>query len=332
MRAMVLEQPKAAEENPLQMRDVPQPTPGPGQVRVRVAYCGLCHTDLHTVEGDLSLPQLPLIPGHQIVGTVDAVGAGVGQLKEGDRVGVPWLFSACGFCSYCAAGNENLCDKARFTGYHVNGGYAESVIVSEAFACAIPEKFSDANAAPLLCAGIVGYRAYRTTQGRSGDRIGLYGFGASAHLVIQVARHRGREVYVFTRSEAHQQMAQRLGASWVGKAEDTPPNKLDAAIIFAPAGTLVPHALRVLRKGGRVVLAGIAMSQIPALDYALLYQERVLRSIANATRTDAREFMAAAAEIPVKTEVQTFDLEQANQALQALKNSRIEGAGVLKVS
>ena len=214
----------------------------------------------------------------------------------------------------------------------VNGGYAESVIVSESFACAIPRQFSDVNAAPLLCAGIIGYRSYRTTRGHSGDRIGLYGFGASAHIVIQLARHRGREVYVFTRSPAHQQLALRLGAAWVGKAEDAPPAELDAAIIFAPAGALVPHALRAVRKAGKVVLAGVTMSQIPAMDYALLYHERVLRSVANATREDAREFLALAAEIPVRTEVQTFDLQQANEALQALKHSRIEGAGVLRVS
>lgn len=332
MRAMVLDNPKPAEQAPLTLREFPDPAPAAGQVRVRVRVCGLCHTDLHTVEGDLPLPKLPVVPGHQIVGIVDATGPQVRRLREGDRVGVPWLFSTDQTCAYCRSGNENLCDHARFTGYHVDGGYADAVIVAEDFAYPVPAAFADLNAAPLLCAGIIGYRSWRKSGVRRGDRLGLYGFGASAHIVIQLARHDGQEVSVFTRAPAHQHLASRLGAAWVGRAEDKPPAELDAAIIFAPAGALVPLALAAVRKAGRVVLAGISMSPIPQMDYSLLYQERALLSVANSTRQDARELLELAAEIPVRTEVQAFILEQANQALDALKHSRIEGAGVLHIS
>ncbi len=330
---MVLDQPRPAEANPLQLREISTPVPEAGEVRVRVQVCGVCHTDLHTVEGDLPLLRSPLVPGHQIVGVVEAVGSGVRSFREGDRVGIPWLYSTCGECAYCRKGLENLCERARFTGYHVDGGYAEAVVVSEAYACPLPETFSDQQVAPLLCAGIVGYRSLRLSTAQSGDRLGLYGFGASAHIILQVARHMGCEVYVFTRTEAHRQLARRLGAAWVGGAKDEPPQRLDAVIIFAPAGPLVLDALRVLRKGGTVALAGIHMSPIPEIDYdSLLYHERIVRSVANATRQDGRDFLRLAAEIPVRTEVEIFGLEEANQALQAMKQSRIHGAGVLKIS
>lgn len=337
MQAMVLEQPKAAEQNPLHLRELPTPLAGPGEIRVRVRACGVCHTDLHTVEGELPLPKLPLVPGHQIVGVVDALGPGVRQFREGDRVGIPWLHWTCGECLYCQKGLENLCERARFTGYHVNGGYAEATIVSEPFAYHLPENFSDVEAAPLLCAGIVGYRALRLSNVQPGERLGLYGFGASAHIVIQLARHMGCEVYVFTRTESHRELAARLGAAWVsgGPAQTStrPPALLDSAIIFAPAGPLVLEALGALRKGGTVALAGITMSPIPEIDYdALLYHERLVRSVANSTREDARNLLRLAAEIPVRTDVTTFSLGEANQALRALKHSEIRGAGVLKIS
>ncbi len=332
MRAMVLEKPRPAEESPLILREVPTPEPKAGEIRVRVRCCGLCHTDLHTVEGDLSLPRLPIIPGHQVVGMVDALGPGVHAFKEGDRVGVPWLYSTDRTCEYCHRGLENLCENGRFTGYHVDGGYAEATIVREDFAHPLPSSFSDENAAPLLCAGIIGYRSYRLSNIRRGERLGLYGFGASAHLVLQLARYEGCEVYVFTRTQAHRDLATRLGAAWVGGADEKPPELLDAAIIFAPAGALVPLALGHLRNAGTLALAGITMSPIPQMDYSLLYQERVVRSVANSTRRDCREFLDLAAAAQLKTEVQIFELQQANEALQNLKRSRIPGAGVLRVS
>ncbi len=332
MRAMVLSQPTPVEENPLELRDLPVPAPGSGQIRVRVLVCGVCHTDLHTVEGDLALPTLPIVPGHQIVGIVDALGDGATSFRVGDRVGIPWLNSTDGQCPYCLRGDENLCDNARFTGLHVNGGYAEYVVIGESFAYPIPEQFSDENAAPLLCAGIVGYRSFRLSGARPGDRLGLYGFGASAHIVLQIARHAGSEAYVFTRAQAHRDLAMKLGAVWVGAAQDRPPQPLDAAIIFAPAGSLVPEALRATRKGATVALAGITMTPIPQMDYSLLYHERTLRSVANATRQDARDCLRLAAQVPVKTEVQIYELADANRALQEMEHSRIQGAGVLKVS
>ncbi len=333
MRAMVLEQPRPADESPLSLRELSAPEVGPGEVRVRVRACGVCHTDLHTVEGDLPLPKLPVVPGHQIVGRVEAAGRDVRSFREGDRVGIPWLHRTCGECAYCRKGLENLCESACFTGYHVDGGYAEAAVVPEFFAYPIPEQFSDRQAAPLLCAGIVGYRALQLSGVQAGERLGLYGFGASAHIVIQLARYRGLEVYVFTRAEAHRELARSLGAAWVGGAEERPGVLLDAAILFAPAGSLVPEALRAIRKGGTVALAGITMTPIPQMDYdQLLYHERVVRSVANSTRQDAREFLRLAAEVPVRVEVETFPLEQANQALQALKHSRIRGAAVLEVT
>jgi propanol-preferring alcohol dehydrogenase len=332
MRAMVLERPGLAENSPLVLKELPAPDPGPRQVRVRIGCCGLCHTDLHTVEGDLHLPRLPLVPGHQIVGVVDVLGEGASRFRTGDRVGIPWLHSTCGSCKFCLSGLENLCEFARFTGLHVNGGYADATIVSEDYAYQIPPVFADESAAPLLCAGIIGYRSFRLSGARKGDRLGLYGFGASAHLVLQFAKYLGCQVYVFTRAQTHRDLATKLGAAWVGAAEDTPSAHLDAVIIFAPAGSLVPHALRVLRKGGTLALAGITMSAIPQLDYSLLYHERIIRSVANSTRQDAREFLELAAEIPLQSEVQVFDLENANQALLALKKSEIRGAGVLRIA
>lgn len=331
MRAMLLTGPLPVEQAPLHLADIPAPTPGPGEVRLRIHCCGLCHTDLHTAEGDLPLPKVPVVPGHQIVGTIDATGAGVRQFKEGDRVGIPWLYSTDQTCTYCRRDLENLCDQGRFTGYHVNGGYAEAITIHEAYSYPIPPIFSDEAAAPLLCAGIIGYRSYRLSGIKDGERLGLYGFGASAHIVLQMARHQKQEVYVFTRAPLHRELARQMGAAWIGAAEDPPPHPLDAAIIFAPAGALVPQALRALRKAGTLTLAGITMSAIPQMDYSLLYQERIIRSVANSTRRDAREFLELAAEVPVKTEVSVYPLEQANQALDDLKHSRFKAAGVLRI-
>jgi propanol-preferring alcohol dehydrogenase len=330
---MVLVRQKPAEENPLELREIPEPTPGPGEIRVRVRTCGVCHTDLHIVEGDLPLQRAPLVPGHQIVGVVDAIGAGVRQFREGDRVGIPWLYSTCGECAYCRKGLENLCERARFTGYHADGGYAEAMVVSESFAYPVPESFADLDAAPLLCAGVVGYRALRLSNVAPGERLGMYGYGASAHVIHQVARHMGCEVYVFTRTESHRALAKKLGAAWAGGAKDQPPGLLDSAIMFAPAGPLVLDALRVLRKGGTLALAGIHMTPIPEIDYdSLLYHERIVRSVANSTRQDVRDFLRVASEVPVRSEIETFRLEDANQVLQAMKHSKLHAAGVLKIS
>jgi propanol-preferring alcohol dehydrogenase len=331
VRAMLLERPGPAETSPLAARELPLPEPGPGEIRVRVHACAVCHTDLHTVEGDLPLPVLPVVPGHQIVGTVERLGDGVAARRVGERVGIPWLHSTDGRCPYCVRGDENLCDAARFTGYDANGGYAEHAIVGEAFAHPIPAGFADEHAAPLLCAGVIGWRAFRLSGARAGDRLGLYGFGASAHVVIQLARHLGCEVYVFTRTAVHRALATTLGAAWVGTAQDRAPRPLDAAIVFAPAGSLVPDALRATRKGATVALAGITMTPLPEMEYALLYHERTLRTVANSTRADVRECLRLAADVPVRTAVQVYDLAEANRALQDLKGSRIAGAGVLRV-
>ena len=331
MQAMALTRPAPIESEPLVLMEVPTPEPAPGEVRIRVRACGICHTDLHVVEGELPAAKLPLIPGHQIVGIVDTLGPGVARFRVGDRVGVPWLHSACGVCAYCRRGQENLCDDATFTGYQVDGGYAQYTVAPADFTYALPAGFPDLEAAPLLCAGIIGYRALRLSEIRPGERLGLYGFGASAHIAIQIARHWGCEVYVFTRGENHRRLAEALGAAWTGAAEDTPPAPLDAAIIFAPAGRLVPEALRALRKGGTLALAGIYMTPIPPLDYALLYGERTVRSVANSTRQDALELLKVAAEIPVHTEVEVFPLAEANRALRLLTEGKIQGAGVLAI-
>ncbi len=331
MRAMVLEESANVDESPLALRDVLMPTPRAGEIRVRISCCGVCRTDLHIVEGDLRLPKLPVIPGHQIVGIVDALGDGAKRFREGYRVGVPWLYSTDGTCPFCRRDQENLCDNGRFTGLHVDGGYAEAVIVREDFAYAIPSQFDDVHAAPLLCAGVIGYRALKLSEVRNGERLGLYGFGGSAHIVLQIAIQMECEVYVFTRSQAHRTLALKLGAAWAGDAQERP-KPLDAAIIFAPAGALVPMALHAVRKGGTVSLAGITMSDIPALKYDLVYGERVLRSAANSTREDVRECLRLAAEVPVKTEVAIYALEQVNKALQDLQHSRLDGAAVLQIA
>ncbi|NLE43246.1 MAG: zinc-dependent alcohol dehydrogenase family protein [Chloroflexi bacterium] len=330
MRAMVLYETGPAEAMPLTLAELPIPEPGPGEIRIRVLACGVCRTDLHTVEGDLPLPRMPLVPGHQIVGVVDACGAGADRFAIGERVGVPWLYRTCGRCEFCERGLENLCRDAEFTGLHADGGYAEAMVAPERFAYPIPPVFSDVQAAPLMCAGIIGYRALRLSGIEPGQRLGLYGFGGSAHVTIQVARHWGCEPYVFTRTPSHRQLAEDLGAVWVGRAEDDPPQKVHGSVIFAPAGTLVQHALRVLERGGTLALAGVTMTPIPPLDYdALLYWERGIRSVANFTRRDARELLEVAAQIPVESTVQLFPLEAANDALLALKHSEIDGTAVL---
>jgi propanol-preferring alcohol dehydrogenase len=339
MKAMILREPAPIEEEPLELADLPLPEPGPGQVRLDVHVCGICHTDLHTVEGDLGLPKRPVVPGHQIVGTVAARGEGAERYEIGDRVGVAWLHHvSCDDCEYCVRGLENLCPSATFTGLHADGGYAEAMLAYEDFAYPMPAEpgsaktFSDVEAAPLLCAGIIGYRALKVSQVEPGQRLGLYGFGSSAHVTIQVARHWGCEVYVFTRSEGHRRLARELGAVWVGGAKDTPPKKMHSSIIFAPAGWIVPEALRDLDRSGTVALAGVTMTPIPELDYdRLLYWERGIRSVANFARQDVEELLGLAAEIPIETTVQTFSLEQANQALLALKRSEIDGSGVLVI-
>jgi propanol-preferring alcohol dehydrogenase len=319
MRAMLLRQPAAAENSPLQPAELPVPEPAPDEMLLRVRACGVCHTDLHTVEGEIGA-HLPIVPGHQIIGIDE---------RTGQRWGVPWLHRSCGNCEFCTTDRENLCDKARFTGFHVHGGYAEYALAVRAFAVPVPERFDDAHAAPLLCAGIIGYRALRLSGVRPQQALGLYGFGASAHIAIQIALSWGCEVFVATRGAEHQQLARKLGAAWVGRAEELPGAALHAAVMFAPAGQLVPEALRALRKGGTLALAGIYMSPIPRLDYSLLYHERTLRSVANATREDARQLMRLAAEIPIRTEVETFPLAEANRALLALKHGKIRGAAVL---
>jgi alcohol dehydrogenase, propanol-preferring len=329
MRSQRLTHPAPVDSRPLSLEEMDPPHPGPHQVRLHVHACGLCHTDLHIVEGDLRLPLLPVTPGHQIIGVVDEAGSAVSRFRVGDRLGVPWLYATCGKCEYCVSRRENLCDNALFTGYHADGGYAEHMIVGEDFAYAVPRQFSDIQAAPLLCAGVIGFRALRLSGIRPGQRLGLYGFGASAHIALQIARYQGCEVFVFTRSKQHQEFASELGAAWTGKAEDIAPHEVESSIIFAPAGQLVPRALRALKKGGTVALAGIHMSPLPEMEYALLYEERTLRTVANSTRDDVRDFLDIAAKIPIHTEVETFPLEETNEALGRLKRSEIRGSGVV---
>ncbi|MFQ5742022.1 MAG: zinc-dependent alcohol dehydrogenase family protein [Acidobacteriota bacterium] len=333
MRAALLRRQAPIEEAPLQLEDRPVPAPGAGEVLIRVYACGVCHTDLHLVEGDLPLIKEPVVPGHQIVGRIEAAGEGVDAGRVGARVGVPWLSSSCGNCDLCHDGRENLCQQARFTGYHVDGGYAEYAVAPATAAHPLPEGFSDLEAAPLLCAGIIGYRSLRLAEVRPGSRLGLYGFGASAHLAIQVARHWGCEVYVFTRGRRHRQLAHRLGAAWVGDARDEPPARLDAAISFAPAGWIIPEALRALAPAGTLAVNAVHLDAVPSLDYRRhLYGERTLRSVTNLTHADAEEFLRLAGEIPVRTQVESLPLEAANEALLKLKASRIEAAAVLEMS
>ena len=329
MKACLLHAPGPVERNPLDFTDVPRPRPLRGEVLVRVNYCGVCCTDLHVVEGELPPRKSPVIPGHQVVGIVEELGEGAHRFPVGARVGIPWLHSTDQTCEYCRAGMENLCDHPEFTGYTADGGYAQYAAAPEDFVYSIPDKFDDEQAAPLLCAGIIGFRSLRLSGIKPGGRLAFYGFGAAAHVTIQVARHWGVEVFAATRGAKHRQLALQLGAVWAGDAAAEPPAKLDAAIIFAPAGELVPAALRALKKGGVLVLGGIHMSPIPSLDYNLLYQERVIRSVANNTRQDGEDFLRIAAEIPIRTQVNLFPLREANRALNDLKADRINGAAVL---
>ncbi len=331
MRACVLRAPAPIETNPLNFCDVPVPQPAAGEVLVRVSCCGVCRTDLHVIEGELPPRKSPVIPGHQVVGRVEAGGEGAGRFLPGARVGIAWLHQTDGTCEYCRSRAENLCDHPSFTGYTVDGGYAEYIVAPQDFVYPIPAEFPDEQAAPLLCAGIIGFRSLRLSGIKSGGRLGFYGFGAAAHVAIQVARHWNAEVYACTRDERHQRLALELGAVWAGGTLDQPPRKLDAAIVFAPAGEIVPAALRALRKGGVLVLGGIHMSPIPSFDYDLLYEERVIRSVANNTRLDGEEFLRTAAEIPIRTRVELFSLQDANRALNALKNDAISGAAVLQI-
>jgi propanol-preferring alcohol dehydrogenase len=327
VRAMVLDAPG----RPLRAAAAEDPEPGPGELLLEVAACGVCRTDLHIVDGELTEPKLPLVPGHQIVARAAAAGPGAERFPPGARVGVPWLGWTCGECRFCSSGRENLCDRAVFTGYGRDGGYAELAVADERFCFPVPEGFPDLQAAPLLCAGLIGYRSLRLAG--DGERLGLYGFGAAAHIVCQVARHQGRRVFAFTRAgdEAAQAFARELGAEWAGDALGPPPEELDAAIVFAPVGELVPAALRAVSKGGAVVLGGIHMSDIPSLPYELLWGERVLRSVANLTRADGEEFLALAPRVPVRTEVELFPLEHANEALARLRAGELRGAAVLEV-
>ncbi len=329
---MQFSSPMEVEKEPLDLVEAPKPTPGPGQIRLQVNMCGVCHTDLHIVEGDIHPSQAPIIPGHQVVGEVDALGEDVDSFSLGDRVGVPWFFDACGVCDYCRQGQENLCPEARFTGFDVDGGFAEYMIAEADYALPLPSAMDDREAAPLLCAGIIGYRSLHQADFSPGDRLGLIGFGASAHLTIQVARHWEGEAYVFTRSEEHREHARFLGAAWVGGIEDKAPGELDCAIIFAPAGHLVPKVLGKLRPGGTLAINAIHMSPIPEMPYRLIYEERTLRSVANATYQDGVEYLKLAAEIPVEVTTQLYPLEGVNQALRGIKHSAINGEAVLKIT
>jgi propanol-preferring alcohol dehydrogenase len=327
MKAMILKEQK----KPLEEGNLPDPRPEAGQLLIRVHACGICRTDLHIVDGELTEPKLPLVPGHQIVGRVEEVGSDAGRFSSGDRVGVPWLGWSCGKCDFCRKGQENLCDQARYTGYQIDGGFAELCVADERFCFPIPEGYPDIQAAPLLCAGLIGYRAYRMT----GDarRLGFYGFGAAAHILIQVAGFEGREVYAFTRrgDDAGQEFARKLGAVWAGASEDEPPKPLDAAIIFAPVGELVPAALKAVTKGGSVICAGIHMSDIPSFPYSILWGERMVKSVANLTRRDGQEFIELAPKVPVRTEVNEYPLTKVNEALDDLRQGRFVGAGVIVI-
>ena len=329
MRAMLFEAPG----KPLRLAELPVPLPGQGQVLLKVHACGVCHTDLHIVDGELSEPKLPLVLGHQIVGVVVQTGPGAKRFRTGDRVGVPWLGATDGTCRYCGRGQENLCDHPTFTGYNVDGGFAEYTVADERFCFPLPAAFTDVEAAPLLCAGLIGYRAYRMA-GENVETLGIYGFGAAAHIVAQIAKHEGKKVYAFTRPGdiAAQEFALRRGADWAGDSTQAPPENLDAALIFAPVGPLVVAALKATNKGGMVVCGGIHMSDIPAFPYNLLWEERIIRSVANLTRRDGEEFLALAPRVPVKTDVTTFPLEQTGEALTRLRNGQLVGAVVITIA
>jgi alcohol dehydrogenase, propanol-preferring len=328
MRAMVLKKPNT----PLVMEDLEIPEPEEGQIRIKVSVCGICRTDLHVVDGELTKPKLPLVPGHQIIGTVDKLGSSVSKVKVGDRVGVPWLGKSCGTCRYCKEGRENLCDNAVYTGYQIDGGFAEYCLADENFSFPVSEDYPDLQAAPLMCAGLIGYRSYKMTD--NAKKLGFYGFGSAAHILCQVAIHDGKQVYAFTRPDDSEgkEFARKSGAVWAGGSDAPPPEELDAAIIFAPVGDLVPAALKVVRKGGIVVCAGIHMSNIPEFPYKDLWEERVIRSVANLTRKDGEEFLELAPKIPVKTEVAAYPLEKANEALDDLRNGRFSGSAAIDIS
>jgi propanol-preferring alcohol dehydrogenase len=340
MQAWLLHKPAPVETSPLSLAAVPVPVPGRDEVLVRVTACGICRTDLHVVEGELPPKKTPVIPGHQVVGIIDTLGPGVTRHNVGTRVGIPWLYKTCGHCFYCLSGRENLCDFPEFTGYTRDGGFAEFIVAHQDFVYPLPQGFGDLQAAPLLCAGIIGFRSLRLTgiqpsgklgvSNPGGFNLGIYGFGAAGHVCIQVAKHWGARVFVCTREEKHRALAAELGAVWTGGTVEEPPEELDASIIFAPAGELVPPALQALRKGGTLVLGGIYMTPIPSFEYSLLYRERSIKSVANNTREDGRDFLRVAAEIPIHTEVQIFPFSEVNRALNALKHDGIRGAAVLK--
>jgi propanol-preferring alcohol dehydrogenase len=333
MKAMVLERPGPLGAGSLALRRIPDPVPRDDEILVRVRACGICRTDLHVIEGDLREARLPVVPGHQIVGTVEGLGSACRRFRAGERVGIAWLRSTCGACEHCRAGSENLCPQSRYTGYHEDGGYAELATVRESFAYALPDSFDDAEAAPLLCAGIVGYRALQRSRVEPGGRLGLFGFGSSAHVVLQVARHRGCEVFVATRGDEHRALASRMGAAWTGGAYDPPPVPLDSAIVFAPAGEIVPAALRSVRRGGTVALAGIHMSPVPSMGYEEhLFHEKTLTSVEANTRADGEALLLEAAAAGIRPRVTSFPLERANDALIRLKGDGISGSGVLLVS
>ena len=330
MKAMVLPEIAPIETSPLQLREVPTPEPGAGEVRIKVACCAICRTDLHVIEGELPRRRMPVIPGHQVVGVVDALGPDCQRLQVGQRVGIAWLRHTCGVCEFCTSGRENLCGEQRFTGYHADGGYAEFAVVPEEFAYEIPGVFSDVEAAPLLCAGIIGYLALRRSKLASGGSLWIFGFGSSAHVVIQIARHRGCRVFVVTRGEGHRALARGLGAVWVSESTAGMPEMVESAIIFAPAGELVPAALSVLKKGGTLSIAGIYLTTVPPLDYEThLFYEKNVRSVTANTRGDGRELLIEAAQIPIRPHTTTYPLAEANRALQDLKADRINGTGVL---
>jgi alcohol dehydrogenase, propanol-preferring len=332
MRAWILEKPLPLEHHPLHLVERPLPETQAGEVRLRVLVCAICRTDLHIVEGEIPLPKLPITPGHQVVAAVDKIGANVTSMSVGDRVGVPWLFATCGQCDYCKSGRENLCDNGRFTGQHADGGYAEYMIARADFVYPLPAGYDELHAAPLLCSGVIGYRALKLTNLPRGGKLGLYGFGSSAHVTIQVARHLGMECYVITRGTAGQEHARKLGAIWAGGPEATPPVALDGIIIFAAAGELVPRALTHLRKGGVVTCAGIHMSPIPEFPYEILWGERMIRSVANSTRADVRDLLAVAADMNLQPDITVFDFEHLNEHLLALKQGRFVGTGVIRIA
>ncbi len=333
MKAMLLSEIRPISASPLTLAELPPPHPGPGEIRVKVSACGICRTDLHVIEGDLPPVRLPLVPGHQVVGTVDLKGKGAERFSAGVRVGIAWLRHTCGSCYFCTEGKENLCEAPLFTGYHRDGGFAEYAVVPEAYAYSLPPAFSDAEAAPLLCAGIIGYRALRRADLPGGGRLAIYGFGSSAHIVIQLALHRGCEVFVCTRGERHRKLALEMGASWAGEDPSKMPAPADSAILFAPAGELIPPALRALKKGGTLSLAGIHMSDVPAMRYEeCLFYEKNLRSVTANTRRDGEDLLREAARHPIRPKVTLFPLEEANRALQMLKADEIQGTGVLVVA